>query len=56
LLLGSDDSRPVTLLLDQQGVVRQAFVGSFGKSTNELIQAIEHLLAAVSGRPITRSP
>lgn len=46
----SDESRPVTLLLDEKGVVRQAFVGSFGKNTSDLSDAIDRLLAAVSGR------
>lgn len=46
----TDESRPVTLLLDDKGVVRQAFVGSFGTNTSDLSDAIERLLAAVSGR------
>lgn len=44
----TDESRPVTLLLDEKGVVRQAFVGSFGTNASDLSDAIDRLLAAVS--------
>ena len=39
--------QPVTLLLDRQGVIRQAYVGSIAKRRNELVGGIERLLMLV---------
>lgn len=36
--------QPVTLLLDRQGAIRQAYVGSIAKRRNELVGGIERLL------------
>ena len=47
-----DESRPVTLLLDEQGVVRQALWGAVIGSPAELQSAIDRLLGAVTGRPV----
>ena len=46
-----DESRPVTLLLDEQGVVRQALWGAVIGSPAELQSAIDRLVGAVTGRP-----
>ncbi len=46
------ESRPVTLLLDEQGVVRQALWGAVIGSPAELQSAIDRLLGAVTGRPV----
>jgi thiol-disulfide isomerase/thioredoxin len=46
-----DESRPVTLLLDEHGVVRQALWGAVIGSPAELQSAIDRLLGAVTGRP-----
>ena len=47
-----DESRPVTLLLDEQGVVRQALWGALIGSPDELQSSIERLVGAVTGRPV----
>jgi thiol-disulfide isomerase/thioredoxin len=52
LSLGSSDEvRPMTLLVDKQGVVRQAFVGSMGSHPAELVDAIELLLSVLKDSP-----
>src|SRR5262249_5008680 len=45
--LGGVESQPLTLLLDRQGTVRQAFIGSLEPRRSELIESIERLLARV---------
>jgi len=46
-----DESRPVTLLLDEHGVVRQALWGAVIGSPAELQSSIDRLVGAVTGRP-----
>ncbi|HNN52356.1 MAG TPA: hypothetical protein PKO07_15105 [Pseudomonadota bacterium] len=41
----------MTLLVDKQGVVRQAFVGSMGSHPAELVDAIELLLSVLKDSP-----
>jgi thiol-disulfide isomerase/thioredoxin len=40
--------KPVTLLIDPRGTVRQAFVGELSDRTREFSQALERLLAALA--------
>ena len=47
-----DESRAVTLLLDEQGVVRQALWGALIGSPDELQSSIDRLVGAVTGRPV----
>lgn len=48
LALGTE-TRPLTLLLDEQGTVRQVFAGSIAGRTNQLSDAIRRLLATSRG-------
>lgn len=41
--------QPVTLLLDRDMVVRQAFIGSLTERTNELTEGMSRLLRAIRG-------
>lgn len=45
-------AQPITLLLDRQLVVRQAFVGSIKERVLELQDSVGRLLAAVRGKPV----
>lgn len=45
------DSRPLTLLVDDQGTIRQVFAGSIVARQKELAQAIDRLSSAVQRRP-----
>jgi thiol-disulfide isomerase/thioredoxin len=46
------ETRPLTLLLDEQGTVRQVFAGALAGRGAQLNGAIERLLAAVRGRAV----
>jgi thiol-disulfide isomerase/thioredoxin len=48
--------QPLTLLLDRQLIVRQAFVGALGARTNELTSAILHILKVAPLYSPTRRP
>jgi thiol-disulfide isomerase/thioredoxin len=50
LAVGSE-TRPLTLLLDEQGTIRQVFAGALAGRSNQLTEAIRRLLAVGRGRP-----
>lgn len=54
-LLGTE-KQPVTLLLDQNLVVRQAFVGSIVERRNEFVDSIERLLQRANAQTLTAKP
>ena len=53
--LAKVESRPLTLLLDEQGIVRQVFAGSLLSKRAQVLDAIERLLQVTKPDAATAS-